>query len=140
MPWWYRRCDLALIFGTFFYGLGKYEAMLNDKEPPFGRGISQFIISDSSSAQALRYSRVTTRAAIKLFDDTLSVDNCNSQAESREVSAAAVAASKLVSDRGSIIEQGSTSKDSKMNPTCNTDKPQSFQTPNALENLSQNLK
>ena len=27
-----------------------------------------------------------------------------------------------------------------MNPTCNTDKTQSFQTPNALENISQSLK
>ena len=39
-----------------------------------------------------------------------------------------------------MIDQGSTSKDYKMNPTCNTDKPQSFQTPNALENSSQKFK
>ena len=70
----------------------------------------------------------------------MSAAKCKSQAEAHEVVAAAVAASKLVADMGSMIKIGSTTKDSKMNPTCNTDKPQSFQTPNALENISQKFK
>ena len=83
---------------------------------------------------------MATRTARKVFDYSLSGSKCKSQVEAHEVVAAAVAASKLVADQGSMIEQVSTTKDSKMNPTCNTDKPQSFQTPNALENISQNLK
>ena len=39
-----------------------------------------------------------------------------------------------------MIKQGSTPNYSKMNPTYNTDKPQSFQTSNTLENSSQILK
>ena len=39
-----------------------------------------------------------------------------------------------------MINQGSTPKDCKINPTCNTDKPQSLKNPNALENNSQILK
>ena len=126
--------------GTFIHGLGNYNAMQNDKEPPFGRRIAQFIIADSGYAQPFRSFRVETRSARKVFDDALRAAKCKAQAESHETVAAAVASSKLVADQGSMIEQGSTIKDYKMNPTCNTDKPQSFQTPNALENISQNLK
>ena len=114
--------------------------MWNDKELSFGRRISQFIISDSGSAQAFRSFRVATRAEIKLFNDAFIASKCKAQAEAREAVLPAVAASKLVSDEGSMIKIGSTPKYSKMNPTYYTDKPQSFQTPNALENSSQNLK
>ena len=114
--------------------------MRNDKEFPFGIIISQFIISDSGSAQVFRSFRVATRSERKVFDDYLIVAKCKSQAEAHEAVAAAVAASKLVSDQVSIIELGSISKYSKTNTTCITDKTQSFQTPNTLENSSQNLK
>ena len=67
---------------------------------------------------------MATRAARKLFDDSLSAAKCKSQAEAHEYVAAAVAASKLVSGQVSIIKQGSTPKDYKINSTCNTDKPQ----------------
>ena len=98
--------------------------MRNDEEIPFGKRIAQFIISDSGSAQAFRYFRVATRSAIKLFDDTLSSAKCKVQAESHEAVAAAVVASKLVADQGSMIDQGSNPEYSKINPTCNTDKTQ----------------
>ena len=62
------------------------------------------------------------------------------QAESREAVATAVATSKLFSNQGYMIDIGSTPKYSKINCTYNTDKPQSYQTPNELENSSQNLK
>ena len=29
-PWWDRSCDLGLLIGTFFHGLGNYEDMKND--------------------------------------------------------------------------------------------------------------
>ena len=98
--------------------------MRNDEELPFGRIIDQFVIADSGSIQAFRYFIVATRSAIKLFDDTLSAAKCKSQAEAHESVAAAVAASKLVADKGSIIEIGSTPKDPKTNTTCNTVRPQ----------------
>ena len=75
---------------------------------------------------------MTTKVARKVFDDVLSADNCKVQVESHEFVDAAVSASKLVADQGSMIKLGSTPKNYKMNPTCNTDKLQSFQTPNAL--------
>ena len=100
---WDRSCDLALIVGTFIRGLGKYESMKNYKELPFCRRIDQFIISDSGSAQVFRSFRVATRSAIKLFDDALSAAKCKDQDEAHDSVAAAVAASKLVSDQGSII-------------------------------------
>ena len=139
-PWRDRSCDLALIFGTFIHGIENYEAMRNDKELPFGRRISQFIIDDSGSAQAFRYFIVATSPARKVFDDALSSAKCKAKAESHETVAAVVDASKLVADQGSMINQGYTKKDSKTNPTCNTDKPQPFQNPNVIENNSQSLK
>ena len=133
-------CDLSLIVGTFIHGLGDYKAMWNDKELPFGRIIAQFIISDSDSAQAFRSFRVATRATRKVFDDALIESKCKAKSEAHEAVADAVAASESVANQGYMIDKGSTPKDPKMNPTCNTDKPQSFQTPNALENISQDLK
>ena len=98
--------------------------MRNDKEIPFGRRIAQFNTADSGSAQSFRSFRVATRAAIKVFDDALRAAKCKSQAESHNSVAAAVSVSKLVADQGYIIDQGSTPKDPKMNPNCNTDKHQ----------------
>ena len=83
---------------------------------------------------------MATRATRKVFDDYLCAAKCKAQSEAHEAVASVVAASKLVSDQVYMIWKGSTPKDSKMNPTFNTDKPQSFQTPNALENISQILK
>ena len=123
MPWWYISCDLDLIVGTFIDGLVKYKVILNDEELPFGRRIAQSIISDSGSAQAFGSFRVEARAARKVFDDAFSAVKCKAQAESDETIAAVVAESKLFADQFSMIEQGSTTKDSKINSTCNTDKP-----------------
>ena len=67
---------------------------------------------------------MATRAARKIFNDALSEAKCKTQAESHEAVAAAFVASKLVADEGFMIDQGSTTKDSKINPTCNTYKPQ----------------
>ena len=78
--------------------------------------------------------------ARKVFDDALSAAKYKAHTKSHESVADTVAASKLVSDQVSMIQLGSTPKDSKMNPTCNTDNPQSFQTPNSLENISQKFK
>ena len=114
--------------------------MKNDEELPFDRRIAQYIIADSGYAQSFRSFRVATRAARKVINDALSEAKWKAQDESHEAIAAEVAASELVSDQGFMIKQGSTPKYPKTNTTCNTDKPQSFQTPNALENSSQNLK
>ena len=140
MPWWDRSCDLALIVGTFIHGLGNYEAMRNDKEIPFGRRTAQFIIADSGSAQIFKSFRVATISSRKVFDDAFSADKFKAQAEAHEAVAATVVESKLVADQGSMIKQGSTPHDSNTNPTYNTDKPLSFQTTNARENISQKLK
>ena len=114
------------------HGIGNYKAMRNDKEIPFGRRIAQLNISDSGYAQAFRYFIISTRAARKVFDDVFSAAKYRAQSEDHDAVAAAVAESKLVANQGSMIDIGSTPNDSNMNPTCNTDKPQSVQTPNAL--------
>ena len=77
--------------------------MRNDKELPFGRRINQFIIADSGSAQAFRSFRVAKRAERKLFDDTLSGYKFKAQSEAHKDAHAALVASKLVADQGSII-------------------------------------
>ena len=82
---------------------------------------------------------MTTRAARELSDDALCESKCKAQAESHEAVDASVAASKLVADQGFMIYKCSTPKDSKMNTTCCTNKPQSFQTYNSLENSSQSF-
>jgi len=38
-PWWDYSCDLALIIGTFYHGLGNYQGILHDKSLPFSRRI-----------------------------------------------------------------------------------------------------
>ena len=131
---------MDLIVGTFIHGIGNYEAMQNDEELPFGRRISQFIIADSCSSQAFRSLRMVTMAARKVFNDALSAVKYKAQAEAHESVSAAVVASKVVVHQGSMIDKGYTPKYSRMNPTFNTDKPQSFQNPNFLENSSQILK
>ena len=83
---------------------------------------------------------MTTRTARKLVNDALSAAKCKAQDEAHEAVAAAVTESTLVADQGSMIKIGYTPKNSKMNPTCDTEKPQSVQTPNSLENSSQNVK
>ena len=83
---------------------------------------------------------MATRTERKVFDDALSAAKCKAQADAHEAVASAVASSTLFADKSSMIAQGSTRKDSKLNSTCNTNKTQSFQTPNELENSSQNLK
>ena len=95
--------------------------MQNDKELPFCRRIAQFIIADSGSAQAFRYFRVARREARKAFDDALSEAKCKDQDEAHAAFDTAVTASELVADQGSMTELGYTRKDSRVNPTCNTD-------------------
>ena len=46
---------------------------------------------------------MATRAERKVFDDALSEAKCKTQAEAHEAVAAAVAASKLVSDQGYMV-------------------------------------
>ena len=75
---------------------------------------------------------MATRAARKVSNDALSAAKCKAQDEYHEAVAAAVAASRLVADKGFMIKQVCTSNNPKTNTTCNTDKPQSFQTPHAL--------
>ena len=107
--------------------------MRNDKELPFGRGIYQFIIDDSGSAQAFRYFIVATRAARKSFDDAFNVANCKAQAEAHEYISDAVAASKSFSDKDSMIKKGYTPNDFKKNPTFNTNNPNHFKPPMHLK-------
>ena len=69
---------------------------------------------------------MATRVTKKVFDDALSETKCKAQFEVNEAIATSGEASKLVADKGSMIKHSYTPEDSKMTPTCNTDKPQSF--------------
>ena len=89
----YRLCDIALIVGTFIRGIGSYEATKNDREPPFGKRIDQFIIDESGSPEAFRYFRLAENEAKQVPDDSLSTAKYKDQAEAHKAFAAAFSAS-----------------------------------------------
>ena len=70
-PWWDRSCDLGLLMGTFFHGLGNYEAMKNDEELPFASKIKSYVKCNSSEAESYRHFEVAADAAKQVFDTAL---------------------------------------------------------------------
>jgi len=57
-PWWDRSCDLGLLIGTFFHGLGSYEAMRNDEALPFGNKIKSYVMCNNTEAEAYHHFEV----------------------------------------------------------------------------------
>lgn len=98
--WWDRRCDVALIVGTFIHGLGNYESMRNDEDLPFGSTIRRHSEVDKSSTGAFLCFDSASRAARKVFDKALDSAKSKAQAEQHAVVAAVVAAKKQAEKEG----------------------------------------
>ena len=70
-PWWDRSCDLGLLIGTFFHGLGNYEDMKNDDELPFSRKIKSYVRCNRTEAESYRHFEAAADAAKNVFDTAL---------------------------------------------------------------------
>ena len=93
-PWWDRSCDLGLLIGTFFHGLGNYDAMRNDEDLPFSTKIKSYAMSSSSEAVSFRSFEMAANAAKHVFDTALVTMKRKFQEQTHAAVAAVFAASK----------------------------------------------
>lgn len=93
-PWWDRSCDLGLIVGTFFHGLGNYNAMRSDKDLPFANKIKCFINYNKSEAESYRHFDAAAAAAKEVFDTALVTMKRKFQEQTHAAVAAVFAANK----------------------------------------------
>lgn len=97
--WWDRRCDVALIIGTFVHGMGNYESMRNDPDLPFSDKIKKTAQRDEACKAANQTFRSAATAARKAFDDALEAARVKAELEVQAaVAAAAKAAQKREAD------------------------------------------
>jgi hypothetical protein len=95
-PWWDRSCDLGLLIGTFFHGLGNYDAMRNDEDLPFSNKIKSYVMSNRSEAEPYRHFELAADAAKNVFDTALVSMKRKFQEQTHAAVAAVFAASKNV--------------------------------------------
>ena len=93
-PWWDRSCDLGLLIGTFFHGLGNYDAMRNDEDLPFSNKIKSYVMSSSSEAESFRHFEMAANSAKRIFDTALVTMKRKFQEQTHAAVAAVFAASK----------------------------------------------
>jgi hypothetical protein len=100
--WWDRSCDVALLIGTFVYGLSAYESMRNDEELAFAERIrEQASVNESCSAAHVSF-LAAARMARTVFDNALDSAKSKAQEEAHAVVAAAVAATKIAEESAGI--------------------------------------
>jgi len=92
--WWDKKCDLALLIGTFVHGFGNYDAMKNDVDLPFAQKISKHMNTDEGCRSAVLMFKSAIAGTRKVFDDALESSKVKSQLEGYAAVAAAVAATK----------------------------------------------
>eukprot|EP00571_Detonula_confervacea_P013933 CAMPEP_0172304572 /NCGR_PEP_ID=MMETSP1058-20130122/5968_1 /TAXON_ID=83371 /ORGANISM="Detonula confervacea, Strain CCMP 353" /LENGTH=2415 /DNA_ID=CAMNT_0013015859 /DNA_START=210 /DNA_END=7457 /DNA_ORIENTATION=+ len=93
-PWWDRSCDLGLLMGTFFHGLGNYEAMRNDEDLPFANKIKSYVMCNNTEAESYRHFEVAADAAKQVFDTALVTMKRKFQEQTHAAVAAVFAATK----------------------------------------------
>jgi len=71
-PWWDRACDHALILGTFFHGLGNYEAIRQDAELGFTVKMRNYANLNGADKSAHVKFAAAASATKQVFDDALS--------------------------------------------------------------------
>ena len=71
-PWWDRACDQALILGTFFHGLGNYEAIRQDAELGFAVKMRNYANLNGADKSAHMKFAAAASATKLVFDDALS--------------------------------------------------------------------
>lgn len=70
-PWWDRACDQALVLGTFFHGLGNYEAMRQDAELGFAVKMRNYVNLNGADKSHVKFAAAAS-ATKQVFDDALS--------------------------------------------------------------------
>jgi len=93
-PWWDRNCDLGLLLGTFFHGLGNYEAMRTDEDLPFVNKIKSYAMCNSAEAEAYHQFEMSASAAKSVFDTALVTMKRKFQEQTHAAVAAVFAASQ----------------------------------------------
>lgn len=107
VSWWDTSCDVALIIGTFIYGLGNYEMMLRDHSLPFADKIKKFVQHDVLCKVAVRRFRSAASATRKVFDEALDAMQVKAELEVQAaVAAAAKAAAQREKDAARVREGG----------------------------------
>jgi len=53
VPWWDRSCDIALVLGSFLFGLGSYESMSIDEQLPFAWKLKSYAHAESDAVHAI---------------------------------------------------------------------------------------
>lgn len=99
-PWWDRSCDLGLLIGTFFHGLGNYEDMKNDDELPFANKIKSYVKCNSTEAESYRHFEVAANAAKEVFDTALVTMKRKFQEQTHAAVAAVFAATQNAEESG----------------------------------------
>jgi SNF2 family DNA or RNA helicase len=93
-PWWDRSCDLGLLLGTFFHGLGNYEAMRTDENLPFVTKIKSYAMCNSAEAESYHQFEMSACAAKSVFDTALVTMKRKFQEQTHAAVAAVFAASQ----------------------------------------------
>jgi SNF2 family DNA or RNA helicase len=93
-PWWDRSCDLGLLIGTFFHGLGSYEAMRIDEDLPFSTKIKSYVMCNTAEAESYHHFEMAADAAKSVFDTALVTMKRKFQEQTHAAVAAVFAASK----------------------------------------------
>jgi len=91
VAWWDRSCDIALLIGTFVYGLGNYESMLSDSSLPFGFRIKKYAKIDEACVAAQKRFEDATVAARQVFDDSLEAFDLREEKKNLAIISAAAA-------------------------------------------------
>jgi len=93
-PWWDRSCDVGLLMGTFFHGLGNYENMKNDDQLPFAKKIKSYVEHNSTEAESVRRFEMAAGATKQVFDTALVTMKRKFQEQTHAAVAAVFAATK----------------------------------------------
>ena len=93
-PWWDRSCDLGLLMGTFFHGLGSYEAMRHDEDLPFSNKIKSYVMCNSTEAESYHHFEMAANASKNVFDTALVTMKRKFQEQTHAAVAAVFAATK----------------------------------------------
>ena len=93
-PWWDRSCDVGLLMGTFFHGLGSYEAMRHDEDLPFSNKIKSYVMCNSTEAESYHHFEMAADAAKNVFDTALVTMKRKFQEQTHAAVAAVFAATK----------------------------------------------
>jgi hypothetical protein len=80
--------------GTFFHGLGSYEAMRHDEDLPFSNKIKSYVMCNSTEAESYHHFEMAANASKNVFDTALVTMKRKFQEQTHAAVAAVFAATK----------------------------------------------